>query len=94
MRFLDLISTKKAEDHLMTDKHLNSMMENLYWWGIPTLFRCPNREANNQDIALVGVPHSTGNSTTERDQHLGPRAFHNVSSVGRRMHSDFQLNPW
>ena len=50
----------------MTDKHLNSMMENLYWWGIPTLFRCPNREAKNQDIALVGVPHSTGNGTTDR----------------------------
>jgi guanidinopropionase len=32
------------------------------------------------DIALVGVPHSTGNGTTERDQHLGPRAVRNVSA--------------
>ena len=78
----------------MAEEHLNSMMENLYWWGIPTLFRCANQEAANQDIALVGVPHSTGNGTTERDQHLGPRAVRNVSSIGRRMHGDFQLNPW
>ena len=78
----------------MADAHLNSMMENLYWWGIPTMFRCPHQEATNQDIALVGVPHSTGNGTTERDQHLGPRALRNVSSLGRRMHGDFQLNPW
>jgi guanidinopropionase len=78
----------------MSDPHLNSMMENLYWWGIPTLFRCPNEPAAGQDIALVGVPHSTGNGTTERDQHLGPRALRNVSSVQRRMHSGFQLDPW
>ena len=78
----------------MADAHLNSMMENLYWWGIPTMFRCPHKGSANQDIALVGVPHSTGNGTTERDQHLGPRALRNVSSIGRRMHGNFQLNPW
>ena len=78
----------------MVDAHLNSMMDNLYWWGIPTMFRCPHKKATSQDIALVGVPHSTGNGTTERDQHLGPRALRNVSSVGRRMHGDFQLDPW
>jgi len=59
----------------MPDQHHNSVMENLYWWGIPTLFRCPNQPPDGQDIALVGVPHSTGNGTTERDQHLGPRAL-------------------
>jgi len=78
----------------MSDPHLNSMMENLYWWGIPTLFRCPNQAADGADIALVGVPHSAGNGTTERDQHLGPRALRNVSAVQRRMHGDFQLDPW
>ena len=57
----------------MTNPYQNAMMENLYWWGIPTLFRCPNASAERQDIALVGVPRSTGNGTTERDQHLGPR---------------------
>ncbi|MGB1149569.1 MAG: agmatinase, partial [Alphaproteobacteria bacterium] len=49
----------------MADEHYASMMENLYWWGIPTLFRCPNEGPEGQDIALVGVPHSTGNGTTE-----------------------------
>ena len=78
----------------MADEHLKSMMENLYWWGIPTMFRCPNKGPQGQDIALVGVPHSTGNGTTERDQHLGPRALRNVSSVVRRMHGEFQLDPW
>lgn len=78
----------------MSDPYQNAMMENLYWWGIPTLFRCPNEPVEGQDIALVGVPHSTGNGTTERDQHLGPRALRNVSAVGRRMHSEFQLDPW
>ena len=78
----------------MADEHYASMMENLYWWGIPTLFRCPNEGPEGQDIALVGVPHSTGNGTTERDQHLGPRALRNVSAVGRRVHGGFGLNPW
>ncbi|MEM0976384.1 MAG: arginase family protein [Pseudomonadota bacterium] len=78
----------------MTDKHQASMMENLYWWGIPTLFRCPNEGPTGADIALVGVPHSSGNGTTEKDQHLGPRALRNVSSVGRRMHGHFNLDPW
>ncbi|WP_424971249.1 arginase family protein [Dinoroseobacter sp. S76] len=78
----------------MTDPHQTAMMENLYWWGIPTMFRCPNTSAEGADIALVGVPHSTGNGTTERDQHLGPRAVRNVSSVARRMHGGFNLDPW
>ncbi len=78
----------------MPDPYHDAMMENLYWWGIPTLFRCSNAAVEGQDIALVGVPHSTGNGTTERDQHLGPRALRNVSAVGRRMHSGFNLDPW
>ena len=48
----------------MGDKHDRSMMENLYWWGVPTLFRAPHEAAAGADIALVGVPHSTGNGTT------------------------------
>ena len=48
-------------------------MEPWYWWGIPTFFKCPwDEDPNNCDIALVGVPHSSGNGSTERDQHLGP----------------------
>jgi len=78
----------------MAQRHDQSMMETLYWWGIPTLFRCPNHEAKGQDIALVGVPHSTGNGTTERDQHLGPRAVRHVSAVQRRVHAHFDIDPW
>lgn len=78
----------------MSDPHQQSMMDNLYWWGVPTLFRCPHQGPEGADIALVGVPHSTGNGTTERDQHLGPRALRNVSAVSRRVHLPFQLDPW
>ena len=80
--------------HATGDPYERAMMENLYWWGIPTLFRCENAPATGQDIALVGVPHSTGNGTTERDQHLGPRALRNVSAVQRRVHSVFEIDPW
>ena len=78
----------------MASKHDQSMMDNLYWWGVPTLFRAPQAEPEGADIALVGVPHSTGNGTTERDQHLGPRAVRNVSALQRRAHGGFQLDPW
>lgn len=71
------------------------MLESLYWWDIPTLFRCPiERDPANCEIALVGVPHSTGNGTTERDQHLGPRAVRNVSAMARRVNLPLQLDPW
>ena len=67
----------------------------LHWWGVPTLFRCPfDPDPANSDVALVGVPHSTGNGTTERDQHLGPRAMRNVSMTYRRFHLDWQFDPW
>lgn len=78
----------------MADEHMASMMNNLYWWGIPTLFRCPNLPPEGQDIVLAGVPHSTGNGTTERDQHLGPRALRHVSALGRRVHGLFGFDPW
>ncbi|MEM1044960.1 MAG: arginase family protein [Pseudomonadota bacterium] len=78
----------------MADPHHESMMNNLYWWGVPTLFRCPHVGPEGHDIALAGVPHSTGNGTTERDQHLGPRAVRHVSALQRRMHGGFRLDPW
>lgn len=72
-----------------------SVMDALYWWGVPTLFRAPHDpDPAACDIALVGVPHSTGNGTTERDQHLGPRAVRDVSANGRRVHLGFELDPW
>ena len=73
-----------------------AMMEALYWWGVPTLFRCPHFPAISEDcdIGLVGVPHSTGDGTTERDQHLGPRAVRDVSALARRAHLKFGISPW
>jgi guanidinopropionase len=80
--------TKHAKDHA-------AMMAGLYWWGVPTLFRCPHVPDPGQcDIGLVGVPHSTGNGTTERDQHLGPRAVRDVSALARRVHMKFGFSPW
>ena len=78
----------------MAEEHDKAMMENLYWWGIPTLFRAPHEKLGGQDIGLIGVPHSTGNGTTERDQHLGPRALRHVSAVQRRVHGTFGIDPW
>ena len=78
----------------MAEEHDRAMMENLYWWGVPTLFRAPHEEIGSQDIGLIGVPHSGGNGTTERDQHLGPRALRHVSAVQRRVHLGFELDPW
>ena len=71
------------------------LMDAIYWHGIPTLFRCPhNQDPSHCDIGLIGVPHSTGNGTTQRDQHLGPRAVRNVSAIGRRVHNEFGIDPW
>jgi guanidinopropionase len=72
------------------------LLEALYWWGVPSLFRCPvDPDPANCDIALVGVPHSSGNGSTERDQHLGPRAVRNVSAHNRRLHKAFgYFSPW
>lgn len=70
-------------------------MDGIYWYGIPTLFRAPyNPDPGEADIGLVGVPHSTGNGTTQRDQHLGPRAVRNISAIGRRVHGEFNIDPW
>ena len=71
------------------------MVEGLYWWGIPTLFRCPvDPDPTACDVALAGVPHASGNALTERDQHLGPRAVRNVSALQRRYHQAFGFSPW
>ncbi len=70
-------------------------VESWYWHGVPTLFRCPHDEdPANCDIALVGVPHSSGNGSTERDQHLAPRAMRHVSGIYHRAHNGFGIIPW
>lgn len=70
-------------------------MRRWYWWGVPTFFKCPwNETPGTSDIAVLGVPHSSGNGSTERDQHLGPRAVRNVSALYRRGHGRFGFVPW
>src|SRR4051795_3993188 len=72
-----------------------TVLETLYWWGVPTLFRCEQATDPAQtQIALVGVPHSSGNGSTERDQHLGPRAVRHVSAHNRRVHQAFGFGPF
>lgn len=80
----------------MTDNAKDRMMmETAYWWGVPTLFRAPyDPDPANADIALVGVPHSSGNGSTERDQHLGPRAVRHVSAHNRRYNVALDLAPF
>lgn len=83
------MATRTSEDNARL------VMESLNWWGVPTLFRCPHDpDPANCDIALVGVPHSTGNGTTERDQHFGPRAVRDMSANARRVHMRFGISPW
>jgi len=72
-----------------------SLLSGAYWWGVPTFFRCElAKEPAEADIGLVGIPHSSGNGTTQRDQHLGPRAVRDVSMGYRRFHREYQMAPW
>ena len=63
----------------MTDRNFNQPLsgnEMPRFAGHASMFRLPTQvDAQGLDIALVGVPHSSGNGLTERDQHLGPRAI-------------------
>jgi guanidinopropionase len=84
---------RTADDHGSDEL---KVVETLYWWGVPSLFRCAiDPDPAHCDVALVGVPHSSGNGSTERDQHLGPRAVRNVSAHNRRLHKAFgAFSPW
>lgn len=67
----------------------------LHWWGPPTLYRCAlESDPSTVDLALVGVPHSTGNGTTWRDQHLGPRSIRDQSMAYQRLHLGWRFDPW
>ena len=82
-----------AEHERSSDEEI--FLKSLYWWGVATMFGCPHdADPANCDIALVGVPHSSGNGSTERDQHLGPRAIRNVGALYRRVHGKFEISPW
>lgn len=80
---------------MSSNDKMTKLMETTYWWGLPTLFRCPlESDLNRCDIALVGVPHSAGNGSTLRDQHLGPRAVRDVSALARKMNNSLEFSPW
>ena len=81
---------------MSSDDIHDAVLRGTYWWGMPTLLGAEHDpDPGNAEIALVGVPHSTGNGTTERDQHLGPRAVRNVSPwLGGRVHNEFGIDPW
>jgi guanidinopropionase len=77
------------------DETAERTMRSVYWWGIPTFFGCPHvTDFAECDVVLVGIPHSTGNGSTERDQHLGPRAIRNISNNWRPAHARFEIDPW
>lgn len=79
----------------MTEGDPREQLETLYWWGVPTFFRCPhNEDPTACDIGVLGIPHSSGNGSTERDQHLGPRAVRHVSAHNRRPHRTYGLHPF
>jgi len=43
-----------------------TLLEARYWWGVPTFFRCPyDPDPATCDIAVTGVPHSSGNVAFE-----------------------------
>ena len=98
-RLTDPTAILPAPVAAMTDAELvtaKAAMSRWYWWGIPTFFRCPwIEDPAAADIAVIGVPHSSGNGSTERDQHLGPRAVRHVSPLYRRGgHARFGFDPW
>jgi guanidinopropionase len=77
------------------DETAERTMRSVYWWGIPTFFGCPHTgDASGADVALIGMPHSSGNGSTERDQHLGPRAIRSISNNWRPAHIRFGVDPW
>ncbi len=77
----------------MADDDTREQLETLYWWGVPTFFRCAHDEDPSAcDIGVLGIPHSSGNGSTERDQHLGPRAVRHVSAHNRRPHRTYGIH--
>ena len=39
----------------MAQEHDRSMMENLYWWGIATMFRCEHTGPEGRDIETMAA---------------------------------------
>jgi guanidinopropionase len=64
--------------------------------GIATFMRLPHvrlEDAQNIDIGLVGVPWDGGTTNRPGPRH-GPRQMRDQSSMVRRMHQTFHINPY
>lgn len=64
--------------------------------GIATFMRLPHvrlEDAQKIDIGLVGVPWDGGTTNRPGPRH-GPRQMRDQSSMVRRMHQTFQINPY
>jgi guanidinopropionase len=64
--------------------------------GIATFMRLPHvrlEDAQNIDIGLVGVPWDGGTTNRPGPRH-GPRQMRDQSSMVRRMHQSFHINPY
>jgi len=64
--------------------------------GIATFMRLPHiplEEAQNIDIGLVGVPWDGGTTNRPGPRHA-PRQMRDQSSMVRRMHQTFHINPY
>ncbi|MFL5258885.1 MAG: agmatinase [Hyphomicrobiales bacterium] len=64
--------------------------------GIATFMRLPHvrlEDAQNVDIGLIGVPWDGGTTNRPGPRH-GPRQMRDQSSMVRRMHQTFQINPY
>lgn len=78
---------------MVDDDDPREQLETLYWWGVATFLRCPHDEdPANAEIGVLGIPHSSGNGSTERDQHLGPRAVRHVSAHNHRPHRTYGID--
>ncbi len=85
---------------MMSDADLSSeaiagaLAAQQHWNGVPTMLACPYRpDMGDTDIGLIGFPVCTGNPI-ERMQYLGPRAVRNRSSLYRRAHRQWKIDPF
>ena len=62
--------------------------------GIPSLFRCPVDPIPRTPSRARRRPPLLGNGSTERDQHLGPRAVRNVSGTIAASTRRSSSSPW
>ncbi len=69
-------------------------LDEVRYYGIPTFLRAPVAETlDGLDVALVGVPFDAGATNRPGARH-GPREIRNQSSLTRRIHPTFRIDPF